>query len=432
MRPTPPPENPTIADLTLFELGTWGHFPFYMRLLFESWRDHGTGYLRAIITNRFLTQHPFVFEGFENAPGQSVRWVTLDDADERSIYALRASAEAAARASSKDSAHEPEGILMFYWSLVEKYGRRFPTRHILLMNLDEYLFAIGSGRRAPAHFSGIFFRPDFYYSSEHAESLKRRAFHAFQEQLVLRLLNHPQLRVAFFIDPWVAKSLQGKGTAQVFCLKEPVRIPERLPTLAERHEIRARLGVPADRKLFLLVGDISGRKGIWKLLEAIAKLKPQEAARTCVAIIGKSNASVERRLAPEIEAVVEATQAVIIRKDQYVDEGELGEWFTAADVVLAPYIHHVGMSGILLLASAHRKPVISANLGAMARLTNGYRLGLTVDPRDPTELAHAMASFIGENPPSAWNPDAAYVFAEERAADKFGERLLDALQPFLG
>ena len=138
----PQPENSTIADLTLFEFGAWGHFPFYMRLLFESWRDRGTGCLRAIVTNRFLTQHPFVFEGFENAPGQSVRWVTLDDADECALYALRAAAaEAAAQASSKASGRGPEGILMFYWSLVEKYGQRFPTRHILL---DEFLTNICS------------------------------------------------------------------------------------------------------------------------------------------------------------------------------------------------------------------------------------------------------------------------------------------------
>jgi glycosyltransferase involved in cell wall biosynthesis len=430
MQPSPSQED-AIADLTLFELGSFGHFPMHLRLVLESWRDHGTGCARAIVTNRFLEQHQFVFEGFENTEDSSVRWATLDAADETSLYALQALAEGIGEPPREGSDTRPGGLLRFYWDLVEKYGQKFPSRHILLMNLDEYLFALSSGRRAPADFSGIFFRPDFFYSADFPEtSFRRRVFNGLNKQLILRTLNHPQLRVAFFLDPWVANSLQGQGTAQVSCLLEPVNLPTRLPTPAEREEIKSRLGVPADRKLFLLSGDINGRKGVWRLLESIAQLTPEESARICLAIVGRAEAAFEQRLVPQLEAVAASTQVAFIRRAEYVDDGELSDWFIAADVVLVPYIHHVRVSGILLLAAAHRKPVISAVQGPLGKLTRKYRLGVTVDPNEPEELARAMVSFLDETPPAGWDPEIAYAYAAERSADKFGGRLLAALRPF--
>ena len=432
MQSFPQSEDSTIATLTLLELGSWGHFPMYMRLLLESWRDHGTGGLRAIVTNRFLNAHPFVFEGFENTPDSLIKWAALDAADEASLYALRAVAEDMEGAPSATDSH-PDGLLKFHWALVEKYGRKFPSHHIFLSNLDEYLFALSTAQRAPADFSGILFRPDFYYRSEFPEtSLRWRAFTGLQEQLIFKALNHPQLRVAFFLDPWVAESLKGKGTAEVFCLKEPVWIPEHAPSPAERGEARMRLGVPADRKLFLLAGDISGRKGVSKVLESVACLTPEESKQICLAIVGRAEASFEQRLASKVEAVATSTSVSVIRRAEYVDKSELNDWFVAADVVLVPYIRFVQMSGILLLAAAHRKPVISAGRGALGRLTRENQLGVTVDPGDPAELARAMVSFLGKAPPKGWDPDVAYACAQERSADKFGKRLLNALRPFLG
>jgi glycosyltransferase involved in cell wall biosynthesis len=425
-------EGTDVADLTLFELGSWGHFPMHMRLILEAWQENPVGILRAIVTNRFLDQHPYVFEGFENRAGSAIRWTTLEADDEAALYALQAGAEGIEENPGREIDPPGGGYLKFHWALVEKYACFFPSRHILLLNLDEYLFALSSSQPAPADLSGIFFRPDFFYRSEFPEtSFRRRAFNSLQEKLILRTLNHPQLRVAFFLDPWVADSLQGKGTAQVLCLKEPVWIPERAPTEQERTQTRSRLGVFADRKLFLLAGDIDGRKGVWQVLKSIERLPLEEQARIALAIVGRSDASFEQQLAPRLEAFAASTPVVILRRAEYVDESELSDWFTAADVVLVPYIRFVRVSGILLLAAAHRKPVIAPNQGALGRLTRKYSLGTTADPTDPEGLASAIAGFLSDSPPPGWNADIAYAYAEDRSADKFGKRLLDALTPHL-
>jgi glycosyltransferase involved in cell wall biosynthesis len=426
-------EELTIATLTLFELWSYGHTPNFMRLIIESWASHCTGCLRAIVTNRFLNHHRFVFEGFENAPSSSIRWVVLDEADEAALDTARANAERIRQTQKYQTESDSNGLLTLYWAMLEKYGNRFPSRHILLMNLDEYLFPLSAGLRAPAAFSGIFFRPDYYYGSEDNQAtFRRRVFNAIQKRLLHRLLDHPQLRVAFFIDPLVADSLKDKGKAQAIYLEEPVRLPERHASSTERTAIRARLGVPADRQMFLLFGEISGRKGVWKLLDSIDELTSGEATRMCLAVVGRAEPIVEQQLAARLEAVVASTSLAIIRRAAYVDESELDDWFMAADVVLAPYTRHFGMSGILLLASAYRKPVISGRRGAMGRLTHKYRLGLTVNPGNRAELARAMGNFLRKTPPGGWKPEAAYAFAKGRSRDKFGEQLLGALRPFLG
>ena len=109
----------------------------------------------------------------------------------------------------------------------------------------------------------------------------------------------------------------------------------------------------------------------------------------------------------------------------------MGDWVTAADVVLAPYIQHVGTSNILFLAAAYRRPVISQDFGLMASLTRNYRLGLTVNPSDPSALANAMRSFLGENPPPVFDPNVAFALANEHATEKFTDALLEKLEPYI-
>ena len=212
--------HPVMIDaLTLFEFWPSGHTPNFVRLIMEAWRKHHTGCLRVIVPHRFVDQHQFVFDGFENVPGSPVRWVALDDVDEAALNA--------AQAYFAGIGPKLENFPTLHWELVEKYGRRFPSRHILLTNLDLYPLALSTGRPAPADFSGIFFLPHFYYRSASTDAPHRPSVvDSLQERLVLRLLNHPQLRAAFFLDPYVANSLKGKGTAQVVHLQDPVRLPE--------------------------------------------------------------------------------------------------------------------------------------------------------------------------------------------------------------
>jgi glycosyltransferase involved in cell wall biosynthesis len=301
------------------------------------------------------------------------------------------------------------------------------------MSLDFYPFALSTGRPTPADFSGIFFLPHFYYRcASTAGPHWPNAAYSLQERLVLRLLNHPQLRAAFFLDPDVANSLKGNCTAQVVHLQDPVRLPQHHASHADKVAARLRLRIPVGRKLFLFFGDISGRKGLWELINALDALTTEEMQLISLAIVGYAEPHFERRLAPKLERLAAATPISITRRAAYVDEAELGHWFTAADVVLAPYMQHVGMSGILLLAAAFRRPVISQDFGPMGRLTRDYRLGLTVNPSDPSALAAAIRSFLGDTPPPVFDAEIAFALAKEQSHEKFTGTLLEKLGPYIG
>jgi hypothetical protein len=184
--------------LTLFEFWTTGHAPNFVRLIAEAWGKHDIGHLRVVVPQRFCEQHQFVFDGFENLPGNPVRWVALDDVDEAALNAFQAYAAGTG----------PNTIRRSIGNWWKKYGRRFP-----LENLDLYPLALSGGRPAPVDFSGILHLPRFYYRPVNTDVPHRPSVaNALEERLMLRLLNHPQFRTAFFLDLDVANSLKGKGT----------------------------------------------------------------------------------------------------------------------------------------------------------------------------------------------------------------------------
>ena len=416
----------------MLELWAQGHAPNFMRILIQHWRDHGPGTLRAIVTRRFLDEHSYVFEGFENVEGSRVRWAALDPEDESVLRA--------AREFTNDGSGKVEGPAIpvlphsatFFSSLLERCVKRYPTRHMLLMNLQENIFPLGALKRAPTSLSGIIFLPFFFYLDETVDaSFGVRMFNAMQDRLVrTRLLYHPDLRVLFFLDEAVVDRLNGVGTTRVVYLPDPVRLPERSLSLEEAGDTRRRLGVAADRKLFLLFGDIRPRKGLWKLFAALSELTAKECAKVAIGIVGHAEPAIEDRIAAET-AALSGKPISVIRRTGYVSDAERDAWFDVADVILAPYLRHTGSSGVLMLAAARRKPIISQDFGLMGRLTRENRLGLAINTDDPKALGQAIRKFLGATGPPEWDPDTAYAFARSQSEERFAAVLVDSLRPFM-
>jgi glycosyltransferase involved in cell wall biosynthesis len=402
-----------------------------MRIFIEYWRDHGPGSVRAIVTQEFLDTFGYVFAGFDNRRGSRVRWAVIDAEDEAIILGAREFSNNFTRA---DSTFAPlfACSAAFLSSLLDKYCKRFPTRHVLLMNLQENILSLGAQIRAPTSLSGIVFLPGFFYLAEMAaDSLRARAYYALQNRVVrTRLLTHPDMRVLFFLDQAVVAGLNELGTAKAVYLPDPVHLPQRPLTATEASDTRRRFGVPADRKLFLLFGDLRPRKGLWKLFAALAGLSAEECSRISVAIVGHAETQIEDRIGAET-ARLSGKQISVVRRMGYVSDAERDAWFDIADVVIAPYIRHLGSSGVLLLAAANRKPVISQDFGLMGRLTREHCLGVAVDTRDPKALAQAMRNFLGAAAPAEFDPEAAYAFAQSQSAERFGAVLIEALRPFM-
>lgn len=97
-------------------------------------------------------------------------------------------------------------------------------------------------------------------------------------------------------------------------------------------------------------------------------------------------------LADRLKALVQRGAAEFVNR--YVSDAEERLYFCAADVVLMPYIHHYGSSGVLSRAAAAGKPVIASNEGLLARRIRDHKLGLLFQTQNVQDLQERMRDAV--------------------------------------
>jgi glycosyltransferase involved in cell wall biosynthesis len=142
-----------------------------------------------------------------------------------------------------------------------------------------------------------------------------------------------------------------------------------------------------DARLCLLqFGKIRPYKGVDVLLEALARLAPEERARLHVKIVGKPYIET----APLQRFVNEhgLSTSVEFRFD-FIDERELGGLFAAADAALFPY-REIDASGVAMTAVAHGLPILASAIGGFHEQFQDGREARLVPPGDPVALANVL------------------------------------------
>lgn len=166
------------------------------------------------------------------------------------------------------------------------------------------------------------------------------------------------------------------------CAAVPNGLADTEPTRADRPALRARLGLPPDTRIALMVGRLDERKG--------AHLAPEIAAR----------------IAPAVLVLLgDGPLAGSLAAPNLVLAGRVPDpraWMAAADALILPALHE-GAPLVVLEALAEGCPVI-ATPDALEAWPDAPEVALLA-PRDPTAIAAAFARL----------PDAARV-ARARAA----------------
>jgi glycosyltransferase involved in cell wall biosynthesis len=80
----------------------------------------------------------------------------------------------------------------------------------------------------------------------------------------------------------------------------------------------------------------------------------------------------------------------------YVPNEKVGEYFSAADAVILPYLSAT-QSGIAQIAYNFDKPVVATDVGGLAEVVIDGVSGLIVPRNDPQKLAAAIKKFYSEN-----------------------------------
>lgn len=153
-----------------------------------------------------------------------------------------------------------------------------------------------------------------------------------------------------------------------------------------RTEARATLGADAER-LLLFFGLIRHYKGLDVLLDAMPRIVEQTGATLYVAgeCYDDLATYTDRIAALGIEDHV-------VLDARYVANEEVPTLMAACDAVVLPY-RHATQSGVVQVAYACERPVITSAVGGIPEVVWEGETGLLVPPEDPDALANAVARF---------------------------------------
>jgi glycosyltransferase involved in cell wall biosynthesis len=154
---------------------------------------------------------------------------------------------------------------------------------------------------------------------------------------------------------------------------------------------RRELGI-RESKVVLFFGFIKAYKGLMVLLDAVPKLRALLGPDFRVLVVGdfyEDATPYHERIA----ALGIADRLTLV--SGYVPNEEVPRFFTAADVVVLPYLSAT-QSGIVQIAYRYDRPVVTTNVGGLPEFVTEGVTGYMVPPGDPAALAGAIARFYRE------------------------------------
>jgi glycosyltransferase involved in cell wall biosynthesis len=397
--------------IILFAPWYYGHHPTYLGHLIRYWRQQRLlDTLSIVVMPTFLLEHEDVVALATEQRCQNVKFIAMTKAEQIRLESVR-----------------PSFVKAFVqYQLMVRYAHQLQATQGLLMHFDSCQLPLVLGLRLPCPFSAIYFRPTLHYTqfSNYTPTGKERRQHLQERVFLSRIFAHPQFRTLFCLDPVAVEFINQEfsGTTKIIHLPDPV---ERIfpPTSAVRN-LKLKLGIEPERKVLLAFGTLADeRKGIRQFLEALHLIEPKLWEKICILLVGEpflgGQATVESWLAP----VRQSLPVQVITQFGYVSESEIPLYFQLSDVVITPYQKPAGMSGIVLLAAAAKKPILSSNYGLMGELVKQYSLGIGVDTTILSEIARGLTRLLSEPLTDLCNVEKMKIFTELNSPQKFASTI---------
>ena len=256
------------------------------------------------------------------------------------------------------------------------------AKHVFLNELDE--IASNLLRRAAlgiyppsslkGRLSGVYFRPRFLTAPvwQLGNIIKAAGFR--------RLCTQDWFRYIYLMDEYLISSLKDNNKGLFHFLPDPWSGDFSCPS----EDARMALDIPVNKIVFLFYGIGDRRKGLHLIVDAMEKLVSDP--RIFLLCAGTMNH--DRNLLKRIDILEKRGSAKMINR--YISEEEERFSFCSADVVLLPYIHHYGSSGVLSRAAAAGKMVIASDEGLLAKRIREHHLGFLFQTENIHELQQRM------------------------------------------
>jgi glycosyltransferase involved in cell wall biosynthesis len=173
------------------------------------------------------------------------------------------------------------------------------------------------------------------------------------------------------------------------------------PHRGSKKEARFRLNLPESATIVLAFGNIRDGKNLDLLIESI-----RQNEQLILLVAGKVQSKGQR----PVEYYQDFARRVGVSKrcywiNRHIEEREVGELFTAADLVALGYSATFrSASGVLNLAVNFKKPCIaSSGPGNLKTMVQRYKLGVWVDPDSVEALRAGLAQFESAPPTPLWD-----------------------------
>jgi glycosyltransferase involved in cell wall biosynthesis len=154
---------------------------------------------------------------------------------------------------------------------------------------------------------------------------------------------------------------------------------------------RQQLGLAPDLPVLLFFGIVREYKGLEDLLQALPAVK-ERLGQVLLIIAGEFWENKQPYL-DEIRRMGVGDSVLV--DDRYIPNEVAAVYFSAADLLVAPYRQVTG-SAVIPTARAYRLPVVATELPAIVQALNGQP-GQLVPPRDPDALATAITETLAGN-----------------------------------
>lgn len=340
--------------------------------------------------------------------GLSVTIVTLPKSMEHPSLRALVDSDAAIRiipfagaSEQPQQGHRTRGLIareFAYWQMFRHwYKAHLDTVQpdvVFLPYLDYCLYAIGilGSPFGNCPWVGLSMRPSFHYQ-EMGVIAPQPSLAAIKKTLFFRLLNNRHLRCLLTIDEPLREYLAGThgSASKVAFLPEPAEFA----ILPEAAGSKQELGLSIERKLILVYGSITQRKGVIELLRALAD--PTFPPSVDVLLAGK--------LSPEINALLAEpwaneliTQGRLRLLGRFIECKEEPILFAAADIVWLGYRSHYAASGVLIQAAQAGRPVLACEEGIIGWQTRRHGLGEVVRPEEVSSIIVGVSALLERAP----------------------------------
>ena len=149
-----------------------------------------------------------------------------------------------------------------------------------------------------------------------------------------------------------------------------------------------RLGLDEGYRYLLFFGLVRAYKGLDWLIEAFAD---ERLAAYPLKLIVAGEFYDDK--APYLEKIQSlGLQDRIIVDDRFVPDGQVKDYFNAADIVVQPY-KSATQSGVTQVAYHFEKPMLVTNVGGLDEIVPNGKVGYAVNP-DPKSIADALVDFF--------------------------------------